>query len=377
MNVEQNETNENVIRRNPDVIDAQQVNQRDEVTRTTEVTTEKQSEPPVAALKKDKVAETDNSVLTFSILGALSLIFFTYYLFGDHRKLKDIPLNEESSIIKFNKKKKDYSVKANSFFHGMSLDHVSDYFKPMLTDKKQEPRCNSFELQDVIVPGQYNFYEQYPKCRFAEIQQKSPSGYVEVLTSVFRSRYCMMHMDEDFGPSANYLLSCDKASHGSKSGYMEKVLDFVKKRGFISQKCWSGFKLDEGKCVSESDMKKCDRIENVDFCFLNNTQNIKKEIFKNGPVISVMPPYQNFILFDKGIFNFDKSRKLEGSIFVKIVGWDKGDKNNEFWILESTWGKNWGDNGFAKVRMNVAGSMLDNMAIAVNPRKAEVKAEAK
>lgn len=321
--------------------------------------------------------QADNLVLTLGILGSLGLIFSLCYLFGDYANYKDILLNEESYIFKYNKKNRDYSIKANNFFQNMSLEQIGEFFKPKLSTKKLQPYCKTVDLNGVIVPGSYNFYDQYPNCRFSEIQQRTSSGYAEILASVFRNRYCITHIGDDFTPSVDYLLNCDAARHGSHAEALNNVVDYVKKYGFISNKCWLSLKKDDSTCVSKNELKKCDKTEMFDFCYLNSIIYIKKEIFKNGPVLSLMDPYQNFLLYDRGIFNFDKSRKIEGMVFVKIVGWGKDEKNTEYWLVESIWGKSWGDNGLAKVKMNVKESMLDNLALVVHPKAPEIKTEVK
>lgn len=318
--------------------------------------------------------------LTLGILSCLTLIGVLYYFYGTQKTVPDLHFDQESIINKSNQKKSDYSLKFNHYFKGMSLDKIKELFKPSLFHHKLEPLCNTAHLESVKIPDQYNFYSKYPKCRFDEIQQQSATGYIEVLASVIKSKYCVVNKDKEVSPSIDFLLNCDNDKNGSKAGYLTKVLEFVKKNGVVTDKCYSSLKKPDAKCLSESQIKKCDRIDIADFCFLNNSVNIKKEIFQNGPVISIIEPYLNFLLFDKGIYNFDTDNKFEGKVFVKIVGWGRGKfegKDTEYWLVESTWGNKWAENGIAKVRMNVKGSSLDNTALAVYPKLQEIKADLK
>lgn len=358
--------------------------QRDEDTEYTQTTNKNKNDDSnrnkkadITKTVKNKVPLTDNSLITLGLVICLGLIFVLYYIFGNNKGLKDIQLNEESFISKFNKKRHDYSIRLNSFFEGMSLHQVSELFKATLGDHKMQPLCNSFDLQAVVIPEHYNFYDQHPNCRFSEFQQKSFNGYVEILASTFRNRYCVLHMGKDFSPSVNHLLTCDIEKNRVKSGELSKVLDYVKKYGFIAEQCWSSLKKVEGKCVSDSDLKKCERIEMTNFCYLNDATKIKKEIFMNGPVISVMDLHQNFLLYEKGIYDFNNSRKLEGQVFVKIVGWGVDSKKNEYWLVESSFGKNWAENGLAKIKIGLKESTLDNIAVAVYPKVPEARTETK
>lgn len=325
---------------------------------------------------KEKPVLNDNMMLTLGLLGSLGLIFLLYFTFGN-KKPKEFTVNEESFIDKFNEKKNEYSLKVNKFFHNMSLSDLTNYFKPSLSDNIYKPLCDTTKLQSVTVPQHYNFFDKNSHCRFQDVPQKTVSGYVEVLASVIRNRNCLVNKDKTFMPSTDHLLNCDKALHPNKVGFLSSVLDYVKKNGIISQKCYSGLKIEKGKCVSDADVKKCDKIEIDDFCFLDNATNIKKEIIQNGPVISIMEPFQNFLLYEKGLYDIDGSKKLEGKVFVKVVGWGVDHKKNEYWLVESTWGPEWGEKGLAKVKMNISGSYLDSTAVVVNLKTPEIKTEKK
>lgn len=328
---------------------------------------------------KPKAPATDSMMTTVGLLGALLLIFGLYYLFGSTTKsAKEALLNEETLINKFNSKKSHYTMKVNNFFADMSLHHVSELFKASLGDLTSHPSCDSFKLQDVVVPTAYNFYDQHPNCKFSEIQQRTATGYVEVLASTFRNRYCTLHLGKDFSPSVQHLISCDLNKNGVKAGKMSKLLDYVKSKGFVSEKEYSRIKKPEAGCVPEEELNKLTRADVANVCKLKDEKYIKREIFMNGPVISTMDLYQNFLLYEKGLYTIDKSRKLEGQIFVKIIGWGVEEKKKtEYWLVETTFGKNWGEAGVAKVMMHMKGSNLAETAIAVYPKIPEVKAETK
>lgn len=44
-------------------------------------------------------------------------------------------------------------------------------------------------------------------------------------------------------------------------------------------------------------------------------------------------------------------QKFKGKHLVKIVGWDKDEKNIPYWIIESDWGTSWGEEGLARLNM--------------------------
>lgn len=53
--------------------------------------------------------------------------------------------------------------------------------------------------------------------------------------------------------------------------------------------------------------------------------------------------------YSDGIFRKTKDDfKLPGRHVVRVIGWENVKGNNS-WIIENTWGKDWGQNGYGKI----------------------------
>lgn len=305
----------------------------------------------------------------YAALGAV-VVFVLYLNFsGDKRRLDDIIVNEDTHIQAHNESSKDYSVKMQSFFQGMSMAQARDIFKNNLTNKKSQPKCNTTNLQDVKIPESYNFYKQHPNCKHEQVQPKNSASYALAHASVYRSRFCLFSMGDDFTPSLDYLLNCDtKDNKGGKSGFLLNSLDFVNDNGHISEKCWNSLNVEEGKCPTKSQLDKCQRYKLNNYCVLEGVDDIKREIFKNGPVVSMIQPFRNFLVYEKGLFTIhEHENKLDGFQAVKIVGWDHDSEGNEWWIVENFWGHSWGEEGTARVLIGSEDSFLDKFAVALYP----------
>lgn len=46
----------------------------------------------------------------------------------------------------------------------------------------------------------------------------------------------------------------------------------------------------------------CERYRVLDYCVASNEENIKREIYKNGPVVAVMPIYKDFLVYSGGVY---------------------------------------------------------------------------
>jgi len=90
--------------------------------------------------------------------------------------------------------------------------------------------------------------------------------------------------------SAQEILDCDDNQFGCEGGYGNKVFTWGKKKGFIAEECHNEYNGKSNECeVDHFESNMC-RIENRvykvnDFCLAMQSENIKREIFKNGPVL--------------------------------------------------------------------------------------------
>ena len=76
--------------------------------------------------------------------------------------------------------------------------------------------------------------------------------------------------------------------------------------------------------------------------------------------------------YHKGIFDFNTTPFVNGYQAVRLVGWGSEERDGEvtnYWLVENMWGKDWGENGVAKVEMGHKDSMLDKFAVTLNPEK--------
>ena len=84
-----------------------------------------------------------------------------------------------------------------------------------------------------------------------------------------------------------------------------------------------------------------------DYCVSSESENIKKEIANYGPVIVTIPIYRDFLVYSSGLYQvYPKNQRFSAEHAVKIIGWDVIEGQN-CWIIENSWGEEWGQNGTA------------------------------
>jgi cathepsin B len=105
----------------------------------------------------------------------------------------------------------------------------------------------------------------------------------------------------------------------------------------------------------------------------NDEEKIKKEIYKFGPIVS------GFIVFDDFLSGYDgttiykgpkKDSQPTGGHAIRIVGWGEEKEGNEtikYWWIANSWGKDWGINGYFRMKIGIKECELETNMAAVLP----------
>jgi hypothetical protein len=80
-----------------------------------------------------------------------------------------------------------------------------------------------------------------------------------------------------------------------------------------------------------------------------NVNMIKKALYEKGPMTFCYHTTRAFNAYKSGVFECDYYGRVNHG--MTLMGW--GVENGvEYWLMKNSWSKNWGDNGFAKIKMN-------------------------
>jgi C1A family cysteine protease len=70
-----------------------------------------------------------------------------------------------------------------------------------------------------------------------------------------------------------------------------------------------------------------------------------KSALQNGPLITTLTVYADFMSYSSGIYQHTTGDALGGHA-VSIVGYDDTQR---YWVIRNSWGSDWGENGFIRV----------------------------
>eukprot|EP01022_Parablepharisma_sp_SALTPOND_P013013 TRINITY_DN1705_c0_g1_i2.p1 TRINITY_DN1705_c0_g1~~TRINITY_DN1705_c0_g1_i2.p1 ORF type:complete len:340 (-),score=7.03 TRINITY_DN1705_c0_g1_i2:10-1029(-) len=190
------------------------------------------------------------------------------------------------------------------------------------------------------------------------------SGWAYAVTLALQQRYCAKYgWNYDWGFSAQQIVSCSK-SHGCEGGTVEEALLYAEQEGLATEMCYPYEGVKDPVCKEyrsscpsqiEIDLGKIYKAKNVTKI---PKEKVMEEMRTNGALIACFNLYDDFFDFFNenkfGIYPPHKpANKKEGLLCGTIMGYiQQGGTNKRGWLLEGSWGKDFGDEGYFAVEIN-------------------------
>jgi|GEM_PF-3486454 len=154
-------------------------------------------------------------------------------------------------------------------------------------------------------------------------------------------------LDLDF--SEQFMISCSEGGCGG--WFMDSSAAFLKSTGVPREECFPYVAQDVACDLRCSDWQ--EQIEKIPdwnwvsgFPQVVNPTLIKQKLLK-GPLLVAMTVYDDFMYYSRGAYEHVKGY-LIGDHAVVLMGWDDKDR---CWICKNSWGRDWGESGWFRIRM--------------------------
>jgi len=182
------------------------------------------------------------------------------------------------------------------------------------------------------------------------------SSWAIASASAFGNRMCISDPNtySDLQLSPQQLLSCDKSNQGCAGGNVQSAFEFIMREGLVTEKCFpytgETTKTDcSDRCTSDKPIRM------GSYCAVQEPKAAMREIMANGPLLGVLFMTDDILVYKDGNYKSiptsrtflddNKSRLFTG---VTVLGFGS-DNGRDYWLVENSWGPEWGVNGVAKV----------------------------
>jgi len=280
--------------------------------------------------------------------------------------------SETAAVIKSKASWESYDIHENPF-----REYTEDQIKSLLgTELMWDEHNMNLMIDDDDhsaandFPKEFNSRTQWPDCAFPiRAQLHCGSCWAFSGSSALQDRFCIASKGQiKVVLSPQDMVSCDSGDMACQGGLLNKAWSYLETTGIVAEQCFPYVSGDgknlphcpHGNCQdSTSKYTKYRAVAGSSKAFTCSNQ-IKQEIIKNGPVQTGFMVYEDFMHYKTGVYEFTHGNKLGGHA-VKIVGWGQ-EEGKEFWIAQNSWGPEWGENGFFRIKLGEC--MFDENAYA-------------
>lgn len=161
----------------------------------------------------------------------------------------------------------------------------------------------------------------------------------------------------------NYIIDlseafCQFCGGADCSGWgLTSGLEFAQSTGVTDEACmpYQARNLDCGSSRC-SDWQK--RLLKISSHTPHSTMEARKSaIATNGPVLAGMAVYNDFYAYRGGVYVKTAGATYEGLHCICVVGYDDAQ---QCWIVKNSWGTNWGEGGFIRIKYQQSDLLIDS-----------------
>jgi len=268
----------------------------------------------------------------------------------------------------------DWSMASIKRLMGVPLSHMGH------VNANLEVVRHDFDVEDL--PDNFDSRDQWPNCpTLKEIRDQGNCGSCWAISAVetMSDRVCIAsNAASNAHLSTEDMVSCCHiCGFGCNGGYPQMAWEYFKKSGVCtggnlgSQDGCKSYSIAECEhhvngtrppCQGETKTPKCKHVctnpgytvtYDNDKSFGNNVytvhsvDQIRMELFKNGPVQTAFTVYEDFLSYRSGVYQHKTGNALGGHA-VKMIGYGV-ENGTPYWLVVNSWNTDWGDNGTFKI----------------------------
>jgi len=208
------------------------------------------------------------------------------------------------------------------------------------------------------IPKSFDARQQWPNCtRPPRHQGHCGSCWAFSISSTLSDRFCILSNEQiKVELSPQDMVSCNTENNACRGGKQDVAWEFLEQTGVVTEDCFS-YDSTYDKQPECPIKKRCLNSQIPYFKYkaekgksghLKCPHEIQTAIMNNGPLTTGMLMAEDFMHYKSGVYKYDHGELLGGHA-VKIVGWGE-DNGISFWIVENSWGPEWGENGYFRIK---------------------------
>ncbi|XP_069812588.1 cathepsin S-like [Dendropsophus ebraccatus] len=168
---------------------------------------------------------------------------------------------------------------------------------------------------------------------------------------VIESRLCIKN-NKLMTLSEQQLVDCDYENGACCGGLPINALMYVTQNGIMKSE---DYEYEEKQKTCEFKEDKAIQLNATKYYNLPDENSIMSAVALEGPVTVGFAADYDFMQYSHGIFDGECAKSANHAIIAVGYGTEKDEDGEEqpYWIVKNSWGEEWGENGFGKVKRGI------------------------
>ncbi len=170
--------------------------------------------------------------------------------------------------------------------------------------------------------------------------------------------------------SEQELVNCSPYDYGCNGGMMHTAFNYIIENGGLYTNDDFPYLGITENCTDQHNVSKAKGSQLHDYRFVipKSIIDFKLSVLENPVAIALDADNLFFRFYSDGVIDLPSNMSQRLNHAVLLVGYDY-DEGGEYWIIQNSWGKQWGINGFGKIRIQPDEGVLLCQSYGVYPYK--------
>lgn len=167
--------------------------------------------------------------------------------------------------------------------------------------------------------------------------------------------------------SEQELVDCSEENNGCNGGLMHLAFDYIIDNNGITTNEQYPYNAITGKeCLTNKTLAIGSNFQKYAFTVPESVQDLKSSVLQNPVSIALDAGNVYFRFYKEGVIDVPQNVSKSINHAVLLVGYDY-DEKGMYWIIQNSWGEQWGDRGFCKIRVAPKEGVLLSQIYGVYP----------
>jgi len=312
---------------------------------------------------------------------------------------------EHELVAHINKKKSTWKAKVYPEFEGRKMHELhamgggrTFHEPPYRALIQEESSGNANQEVDISdLPKQLDWRNKDGQNYVGPVTNQGSCGscYAVAVTDMIQSRTRILTKNRSKPTlSVQKVLSCSEYSQGCKGGFPFLVGKYAQDFGMSPQSTQPYVGMRDVQCKKKYPTKS----RTVDYHYVGgyygacNHKKMMRELHDHGPVVVGFNTEAGLWHYDEGVYEETSAMSFiqegagrkepwggpwKGSRLhnhwektthaVLVVGWGENTKQGKYWIVKNSWGPNWGEKGYFRIKRGVDSCAIESMSVAATP----------